>query len=78
MKIRHSNNRSHKQNSNRLVAYLDTGIGATLLARLQADAANVNIDLTNGNREAYCAYEEWMLEVFIAAIEEEGLTGLLC
>ena len=47
MKTTHSNNRSRKQNSNRLAAYLATGIGAGLVATPAADAAIVNIDLTS-------------------------------
>jgi hypothetical protein len=47
MKTTHSNNRSRKQNSNRLAAYLATGIGAGLVATPSADAAIVNIDLTS-------------------------------
>jgi hypothetical protein len=47
MKTAHSNNRSLKQNSNRLAAYLATGIGAGLVATPAADAAIVNIDLTS-------------------------------
>ena len=47
MKTRHSKNRSLKQNSNRLAAYLATGIGAGLVATPSADAAIVNIDLTS-------------------------------
>ena len=47
MKTTLSNNRSRKQNSNRLAAYLATGIGAGLVATPAADAAIVNIDLTD-------------------------------
>ena len=47
MKTNHSNKRSIKQNSNRLAAYLATGIGAGLVATPAADAAIVNIDLTS-------------------------------
>ena len=47
MKTTHSNNRSRKQNSNRLAAYLATGIGAGLVATPAADAAIVTIDLTS-------------------------------
>ena len=47
MKTTHSNKRSIKQNSNRLAAYLATGIGAGLVATPAADAAIVNIDLTS-------------------------------
>ena len=47
MKTAHSKNRSLKQNSNRLAAYLATGIGAGLVATPSADAAIVNIDLTS-------------------------------
>jgi hypothetical protein len=47
MKTNHSKNRSLKQNSNRLAAYLATGIGAGLVATPAADAAIVNIDLTS-------------------------------
>jgi hypothetical protein len=47
MKANHSKNRSLKQNSNRLAAYLATGIGAGLVATPAADAAIVNIDLTS-------------------------------
>ena len=47
MKTNHSKNRSLKQNSNRLAAYLATGIGAGLVATPSADAAIVNIDLTS-------------------------------
>ncbi len=47
MKTTHSKNRSLKQNSNRLAAYLATGIGAGLVATPVADAAIVNIDLTD-------------------------------
>jgi hypothetical protein len=47
MKTTHSNKRSLKQNSNRLAAYLATGIGAGLVATPAADAAIVNIDLTS-------------------------------
>ena len=41
-----SKNRSIKQNSNRLAAYLATGIGAGLVAMPTADAAIVTIDIT--------------------------------
>jgi hypothetical protein len=47
MKTRHSKNRSLKQNSNRLAAYLATGIGAGLVATPMAEAAIVNIDITS-------------------------------
>ena len=47
MKTTHANKRSIKQNSNRLGAYLATGIGAGLVATPSADAAIVNIDLTS-------------------------------
>jgi hypothetical protein len=47
MKTTHSNNRSLKQNSNRLAAYLATGIGAGLVATPAADAAIVTIDITS-------------------------------
>jgi hypothetical protein len=47
MKATHSNKRSIKQNSNRLAAYLATGIGAGIVATPAADAAIVNIDLTS-------------------------------
>ena len=47
MKTRHSKNRSLKQNSNRLAAYLATGIGAGLVATPAAEAAIVNIDITS-------------------------------
>ena len=47
MKTTHSNNRSRKQNANRLAAYLATGIGAGLVATPVAEAAIVNIDLTS-------------------------------
>jgi hypothetical protein len=47
MKTTHSNKRSMKQNSNRLAAYLATGIGAGLVATPVADAAIVTIDLTS-------------------------------
>jgi hypothetical protein len=47
MKTTHSNKRSLKQNSNRLAAYLATGIGAGIVATPAADAAIVNIDLTD-------------------------------
>jgi len=46
MKTTHSKNRSLKPNSNRLAAYLATGIGAGLVATPSADAAIVNIDLS--------------------------------
>ena len=47
MKTTHSNKRSIKQNSNRLAAYLATGIGAGIVATPVADAAIVTIDLTS-------------------------------
>ena len=47
MKPTHSNKRSLKQNSNRLAAYLATGIGAGLVATPVADAAIVLIDITS-------------------------------
>ena len=47
MKTTHSNKRSIKQNSNRLAAYLATGIGAGLVATPAADAAIVTIDITS-------------------------------
>ena len=47
MKTTHSNKRSIKQNSNRLAAYLATGIGAGLVATPAADAAIVTIDITD-------------------------------
>ena len=47
MKPTHSNNRSLKQNSNRLAAYLATGIGAGLVATPVVDAAIVTIDITS-------------------------------
>ena len=47
MKTNRSNNRSLKQNSNRLAAYLATGIGAGLVATPQADAAIITIDLAS-------------------------------
>ena len=47
MKTTHSNNRSIKQNSNRLAAYLATGIGAGLVATPVAEAAIVTIDITS-------------------------------
>ena len=47
MKTTHSNNRSLKQNSNRLAAYLATGIGAGLVATPVAEAAIVTIDITS-------------------------------
>jgi len=47
MKTAHSNRRSLKQNSNRLAAYLATGIGAGLVATPVANAAIVNIDITD-------------------------------
>jgi hypothetical protein len=47
MKTSPSKNRSLKPNSNRLAAYLATGIGAGLVATPAADAAIVNIDLTS-------------------------------
>jgi hypothetical protein len=47
MKATHFNKRSLKQNSNRLAAYLATGIGAGLVATPVAEAAIVTIDLTS-------------------------------
>ena len=47
MKTTHSNKRSIKQNSNRLAAYLATGIGTGLVATPVADAAIVLIDITS-------------------------------
>jgi hypothetical protein len=47
MKATHSNKRSITQNSNRLAAYLASGIGAGLVATPVADAAIVTIDLTS-------------------------------
>ena len=47
MKTTHSNKRSIKQNSNRLAAYLATGIGTGLVATPVADAAIVTIDITD-------------------------------
>jgi hypothetical protein len=47
MKTTHSNNRSRKQNSNRLAAYLATGIGAGLVATPVAEAAIVTIDINS-------------------------------
>ena len=47
MKTNHAKNRSIKQNSNRLAAYLATGIGAGLVATPSADAAIVTIDITS-------------------------------
>ena len=47
MKTTHSNKRSIKQNSNRLAAYLATGIGTGLVATPVADAAIVTIDITS-------------------------------
>ena len=47
MKTAHSKNRSLKQNSNRLAAYLATGIGTGLVATPAADAAIVTIDITS-------------------------------
>jgi hypothetical protein len=47
MKTNLSKNRSLKPNSSRLAVYLATGIGAGLVATPVADAAIVNIDLTN-------------------------------
>ena len=47
MKSSHSNKRSIKQNSNRLAAYLATGIGAGLVATPVAEAAIVTIDITS-------------------------------
>jgi hypothetical protein len=46
MKTTHSNQRSLKQNSNRLAAYLATGIGAGIVATPVAEAAIVTIDIT--------------------------------
>ena len=45
MKTNRSNNRSLKQNSNRLAAYLATGIGAGIVATPQADAAIIGINV---------------------------------
>jgi hypothetical protein len=47
MKTSPSKNRSIKQNSNRLAAYLATGIGVGLAATPAADAAIVLIDITS-------------------------------
>jgi hypothetical protein len=47
MKATHSNKRSIKQNSNRLAAYLATGIGAGIVATPVAEAAIVLIDITD-------------------------------
>ena len=47
MKTAHPKNRSLKQNSNRLAAYLATGIGAGIVATPMAEAAIVTIDLTS-------------------------------
>ena len=47
MKPTHSNNRSRTQNSNRLAAYLATGIGTGLVATPVAEAAIVTIDITS-------------------------------
>jgi hypothetical protein len=47
MKTTHSNNRSRKQNSNRLAAYLATGIGVGLVATPVAEAAIVTIDINS-------------------------------
>ena len=47
MKTTHSNKRSIKQNSNRLAAYLATGIGAGLVATPAAEAAIVTIDINS-------------------------------
>jgi hypothetical protein len=47
MKTTHSNQRSLKQNSNRLAAYLATGIGAGIVATPVAEAAIVTIDITS-------------------------------
>jgi hypothetical protein len=47
MKTSPSKNRSIKQNSNRLAAYLATGIGAGLAATPAANAAIVTIDITS-------------------------------
>ena len=47
MKITHSNKRSLTQNSNRLAAYLATGIGAGIVATPVADAAIVTIDINS-------------------------------
>jgi hypothetical protein len=47
MKTNPSTNRSLRQNSNRLAAYLATGIGAGLVATPVAEAAIVTIDLTS-------------------------------
>jgi len=46
MKTTHSKNRSIKQNSNRLAAYLATGIGAGIVATPVAEAAIITIDIT--------------------------------
>jgi hypothetical protein len=46
METTHSKNLARNQNSNRLAAYLATGIGAGLVATPAADAAIVNIDLS--------------------------------
>jgi hypothetical protein len=45
MKTTHYNKRSIKQNSNRLAAYLATGIGAGIVATPVAEAAIVTIDI---------------------------------
>jgi hypothetical protein len=45
MKTTHSNQRSLKQNSNRLAAYLATGIGAGIVATPVAEAAIITIDI---------------------------------
>jgi len=47
MKTNLSKNRSLKPNSNRLAAYLATGIGAGIVATPVADAAIVTIDITS-------------------------------
>jgi hypothetical protein len=46
MNTTHSNKRSIKQKSNRLAAYLATGIGAGIVATPVAEAAIVTIDIT--------------------------------
>ena len=47
MKTTHANKRSIKQNSNRLAAYLATGIGTGIVATPVAEAAIVTIDITS-------------------------------
>jgi len=47
MKATHSNQRSLKQNSNRLAAYLATGIGAGIVATPMAEAAIVTININS-------------------------------